>query len=63
MSDALAYMLRKEGFEVAVCLPDWPGARRRSTATRVTWCCSASCSRGQLAPKYAGSCPSGRMCR
>ena len=26
MSDALAYMLRKEGFEVAVCLPTGPDA-------------------------------------
>ena len=39
-SDALSYMLRKEGFEVAVA-DDRP--RRRSTsstATAPTWCCS-----------------------
>jgi PleD family two-component response regulator len=31
-----------------------------STATGLTWCCSTSCSRGQLAPRCAGFCASGR---
>ena len=38
-SDAISYMLRKEGFEVAVCAT----ARTRSTpstAPAPTWCCS-----------------------
>ena len=39
-SDALAYMLRKEGFEVAVA-GDRPGrARPSSTAPAPTSCCS-----------------------
>jgi two-component system response regulator RegX3 len=45
-SDALSYMLRKEGFEVAV--------------SRLAPCCSTSCSRDQLAPKCAGACANGR---
>jgi hypothetical protein len=40
-SDALSYMLRKEGFEVVVCLTG-PVRSRRSTATGRTWCCSIS---------------------
>ena len=39
-SDALAYMLRKEGFEVAIA-GDRPGrARPSSTAPAPTSCCS-----------------------
>ncbi len=62
ISGALSSMLRKEGFAGAASRPArmrW----RRSTATGLTWCCSTSCSRGQLAPKCAGACANDRMCR
>ena len=38
-SDALSYMLRKEGFEVAVAAPA-PTPWSPSTAPAPTWCCS-----------------------
>ena len=38
-SDALSYMLRKEGFEVAVCRPA-PTRSTPSTGPAPTWCCS-----------------------
>ena len=38
-SDALSYMLRKEGFEVSVAATG-PARSRSSTATAPTWCCS-----------------------
>ena len=39
-SDALAYMLRKEGFEVAIAADGNERARPSSTATAPTSCCS-----------------------
>ena len=39
-SDALAYMLRKEGFEVAIAADRPRRARASSTATAPTSCCS-----------------------
>ena len=39
-SDALSYMLRREGYEVAVAATGPDGARRRSTAAAPTSCCS-----------------------
>ena len=41
ISDALSYLLRKEGFQVAIC-PRGPARMRwrPSTATGPTWCCS-----------------------
>ena len=38
-SDALSYMLRKEGFEVAVA-PTVMTPWRSSTGPAPTWCCS-----------------------
>jgi len=60
-SDALSYMLRKEGFEVAVC-PTGPDALAALTARGVTRCCSTSCSRGHGASwrRSAGACANGR---
>ena len=39
-SDALSYMLRKEGFEVADRRDRARRAGASSTATAPTWCCS-----------------------
>ena len=39
-SDALAYMLRKEGFDVSRSRPPAPTRSRSSTATAPTSCCS-----------------------
>ena len=44
-SDALSYMLRKEGFEVAVC-PTGPDALETFDRTAPTWSCSTSCCPG-----------------
>jgi two-component system response regulator RegX3 len=62
ISDALSYMLRKEGFEVAVC-PTSPDALAAFDTTGLTWCCPASCAPGRPAPKCARACASGRVCR
>jgi two-component system response regulator RegX3 len=50
-SDALSYMLRKEGFEVAVC-PTGPDAIETFDRTGA-----------DRAAKYAGPCGSAPMCR
>ena len=62
ISDALAYMLRKEGFEVAVCPtgPDALAAFDRNGADLVLLDLMLP---GPLAPKYARACANGRMCR
>ena len=54
-SDALSYMLRKEGFEVAVC-PTGPARWIPSTAPAPIWCCSTSCCPGCPAARSAGRC-------
>jgi len=61
-SDALSYMLHKEGFDVAVC-PAGPDALAAFDRNGPTWCRSTSCSPDRRAPKYAGAFASVRMCR
>ena len=61
-SDALSYMLRKEGFEVAIC-PTGPMRSRPSTGPAPTWCCSTSCCPACPAARCAGACVSGRTSR
>ena len=62
ISDALAYMLRKEGFEVAVC-PTGPDALEAFDRNGADLVLLDLMLPGQLAPKYAGACANGRMCR
>ena len=62
ISDPLSYMLRKEGFEVAIC-PTGPDALEAFDLNGPTWCRSTSCSPGQLGPRCAVVCVNGRMCR
>ena len=61
-SDALSYMLRKEGFDVTVCPtgPDALAAFDRSGADLVLLDLMLP---GRQVPKYAGAFASARMCR
>lgn len=61
-SDALSHLLRKEGFEVAVC-PTGPDALDAFDRTGADWCCLTSCFPVRAAPRCARTCAAGRMCR
>ena len=52
-SDALSFMLRKEGFEVAVADDRPRRARRVRPRAAPTWCCSTSCCPGCPASRCA----------
>ena len=54
-SDALSYMLRREGFEVAVAADRAGRARPSSTGPAPTWCCSTSCCPACPAPRSAAT--------
>ena len=56
ISDPLSYLLRQEGFEVAVAATGPGRARRSSTAAAPTSCCSTSCCPGCPAPRCAARC-------
>jgi len=62
-SDPLSYLLRKEGASRSQSARQPPMRWTPSTATGLTGSCPTSCSLGRLAPKCAGACANGRMCR
>ena len=62
-SDALSFMLRKEGFEVGIAVDRHRRRRAVRPDTAPTSCCSTSCCPACPAPRCAARCASARTCR